>query len=233
MISRYAFIGLLPALALAPHSWAETATLTFKNKTVETNAEPGAKQLTMVFPFENKSNETIEITKQAAACACLGATFKDDKKTYAPGEKGELTAKFKLGNFYGTVSKQVLLWQKGDANNKPSIILTTRVTIPELISLTPRTLSWDIGGESKTQTCKITVTHKKPIHITKIARTNNNFTPELKTIRDGWEYELTVTAKNTSSTSFGILKITTDSTVSRFRRTQAFVYVRRPTSKKK
>ena len=187
----------------------------------------------MVFPFENKSGETIEITKQAAACACLGATFKNDKKTYAPGEKGELTAKFKLGNFYGTVSKQVLLWQKGDANNKPSIILTTRVTIPELITLSPRTLSWNVGGKTKTQTCKIIVNHKEPIHITKIASTNNHFTPELKTIRDGWEYELTVTAKDTSNTSFGILKITTDSTVSRFRRTQAFVYVRRESATEK
>ena len=230
---RYAFICLLASLAFTSHSQAKAATLTFKNKTVEINAKPGAQQLSMVFPFENKSGETIEITKQAAACACLGATFKDNKKTYAPGEKGELTAKFKLGNFYGTVSKQVLLWQKGDANNKPSIILTTRVTIPELISLTPRTLNWDIGGESKTQTCKITVNHKEPIHITKIVSTNNNFTPELKTIRDGWEYELTVTAKDTSNTSFGILKITTDSTVSRFRRTQAFVYVRRESATEK
>ncbi|PQJ28745.1 hypothetical protein [Rubritalea profundi] len=68
---------------------------------------------------------------------------------------------------------------------------------------------------------------------TKIASTNNNFTTELKTIRDGWEYELIVTAKDTSNTSFGILKITTDSTVSRFRRTQAFVHVRRKSTTKK
>jgi len=115
----------------------------------------------------------------------------------------------------------------------PSIILTTVVTIPELISLTPRTLTWDVGGEVKTQTCKVVVKHKEPIHITKIASTNNNFIPELKTIRDRWEYELTVTAKDTSNISFGILKITTDSTVSRFRHTKAFVYVRRPTATEK
>ena len=80
MILRYAFICLLTSLAFTSHTQAKAATLTFKNKTVEVTAEPGTKQLTMVFPFENKSDKTIEITKQAAACACLGATFKDDKK---------------------------------------------------------------------------------------------------------------------------------------------------------
>ena len=230
---RYAFLCLISTFVCTVNALAELVSLSFENKTVEVIAESGAKDLTMVFPFENKTKQTIEIIRKDAACACLGATFKDGKKIYAPGEKGELTAKFKLGSLSGTVNKQVLLWQNGDTSNKPSIILTTIVTIPELISLTPLTLSWNIGDEEKTQTSKIIVNHKEPIHITKILSTNNNFTTEVKTIREGWEYELTVTAKDTSNISFGILKITTDSTVPRFRRTQAFVYVRKEAGSKK
>jgi len=84
---RYAFLCLFTSLVLAPLSQTEAASLSFKNKTMEVTAKPGTKQLTMVFPFENKSRETIEITKQAAACTCLGATFKDDKKHTAPAKR--------------------------------------------------------------------------------------------------------------------------------------------------
>ena len=213
--------------------WASTETLHFEKKMIAVTLESEATQTEITFTFENRSKKAVEIARHQAPCACISSKLKDDKKIYQPGEKGAIITTFNVKNLFGTVEKQILVWLKGDQKNQPLFVLSVKITIPELIHLTPRTLSWDVDGDTKTQTCKIIVNHKEPIHITKIASTNNNFTPELKTLRDGWEYELTVTAKDTSNTSFGILKITTDSTVSRFRRTQAFVYVRHESATKK
>ena len=179
------------------------------------------------------SEETSEITKHAAPCACIGATFKDGKKIYAPGETGELSATFKLGNFFGVTEKQILLWQRGDAKNKPSILLTCKVTIPELFTITPRTLSWNLNSEAAEQICTLTVNHKEPIHVTDSMVTNGNFEFKVETIRDGWEYKLTVKPKKTNTPTFGILRVSTDSTNSRYKRGQAFVYIRRNASTKK
>jgi len=71
------------------------------------------------------------------------------------------------------------------------------------------------------------VTQGKPIHVTKVVCTNNHFSHELKTVRDGLEYELVVTPNETSEASFGILKIYTDSKASRYSLIQAFANVRK------
>jgi len=159
------------------------------------------------------SEETSEITKHAAPCACIGATFKDGKKIYAPGETGELSATFKLGNFFGVTEKQTV---------DPSDLQSHH-----------RTLSWNLNSEAAEQICTLTVNHKEPIHVTDSMVTNGNFEFKVETIRDGWEYKLTVKPKKTNTPTFGILRVSTDSTNSRYKRGQAFVYIRRNASTKK
>jgi len=50
-------------------------------------------------------------------------------------------------------------------------------------------------------------------------------------IRDGWEYKLTIKPKKTDTPTFGIVRITTDSENSRYKRGQVFATIRRPTNK--
>lgn len=207
-------------------SHASTGYLSFENKTVEVTLEPAATSARIRFPFQNNTEKPIEIAKHASPCSCISASFKGDKKTYLPGEAGELEAVFKVGSFNGTISKQVVIWQKGDDEAKPSIILTANITIPELLSIEPRTLNWEAGKTAAPASYKITVNHKDPVRITGVVTTNNNFSTELKVIREGKEYEVVVSPLQTTETSFGIIKITSDSSIPRYRLTQAFAYVR-------
>ena len=51
----------------------------------------------------------------------------------------------------------ILLRQCGDASNKPSILRTCKVTIPELFTINSRTLSWDSNSEAAAQSCALKI----------------------------------------------------------------------------
>lgn len=217
----------LSAFALSGLAGAEQAAqaiepLAFESKTVEVTLEPGKQTAEISFLFENTSQKAVEIAALQAACSCLDAKLKDDKKTYQPGDKGQVTARFNVGNLMGTMEKNVIVKLVGEQPGAASIILSAKIKIPELIDITPRTLNWKLGVEPATQTQRILVTHNEPIHITGVVTTNNHFVTVLKTIRDGWEYEVTVTPEKTTEPGMAIIKITSDSKISRYRQINAF-----------
>lgn len=208
-------------------SAADPAGLSFVKNRIELTVAPEAKMVTVPYFFENKTDQSISIARYDSACSCLSAKVKGDKLTYKPGEKGEMKIDFELGNFSGLVEKTVLIWTSNDAEQSPSSVLTVALTIPVLFEINPKTVFWDQNGEKTSQVIKLTVNDKKPIHILSHKGTNPQFAYELKTIRDGSEYELVVTPKDLSKPAFGMIKLGTDSAIPRYKRQMAFVCVRR------
>lgn len=222
------FSRLLPCfLLLAPLTAHADKGLTFENKNVEVKAKAEALKTTVPFKFENTSKETITISRWDSACSCLNARIKDGKMAYKPGEKGLILVDFELGSFSGVQEKTVMLWTKEDSPEKPSIVLAVKINIPVLFEITPKTIFWDQNGSKDAQVFKLKVSHDKPIHITSHSGTSETFPYTVKTIKDGWEYELIVTPTDVSSPAFGMIKLTTDSKIPRYQRQQAFVCVRR------
>lgn len=203
------------------------AELTFKSKRADVSVAADAKEVTIPFYFQNKTKKPITIARMDTACSCLYSKVKDKKMTYQPGEKGEIEVRFELGKFSGEVNKSLLLWTTDDAAESPSSVLTSYITIPKLFVVTPVTTFWKLGEKTVTKTVRLKVTDKKPIKINKHSITSSNFSYELVTIRDGWEYELKITPKDTSKTGFGILKIKTDSKISRYKTIMAYCCVKK------
>jgi hypothetical protein len=225
LIAACALLG--PAAAEpAAHAPPVTEALTFDSKMIELTLESGKQTADITYRFRNSSSKSVEIAALQAACSCLESKLKDDKKTYLPGEQGEVTARFNVGNLMGTLDKQVVVKLAGDTQGAAAIILNARITIPELLHITPRTLNWKMGAEAATQSQRIRVTHSEPIHITSVVSTNNQFTPQLKTIRDGWEYEVSVTPQKATEAGFAILKISSDSKLTRYRQIHAFAMIK-------
>jgi hypothetical protein len=205
---------------------SHAAKLSFDKTTIAVTLDPEADRTTIRFPFSNTSDQTIEIADHSASCSCLIASFEGGKTVYAPGDKGTVIAIFERGNMVGTVSKNVMIWKKGDAEDAPSISLTVDITIPEIVSITPRTLKWKTGGAAEPKTYAITISGESPLQITRVTSTNSIFSCELKTVRDGWEYELIVTPEDTGASALGIFNLTTDSRIPRFTRITAFAAIR-------
>lgn len=226
MNSRASIPSLCCLFICAILSQAYAESLSFDSLTVETTVDPSTPGVLITFPFTNKTSKSISMDGIAAPCSCIEAKFKDDKKVYQPGESGEVTAVFKAGNFFGTVSKQLVVWQKGDDKTRPSAVLTALIHIPELAAIEPKTLNWSTNETVSSKTCRITINQPEEIHVTEVVTTNNHFATQLKTITSGREYEIVVTPKDTAAPNFAILKISTDCNIPRFARIQAFANIR-------
>lgn len=204
---------------------AMEAGITFEKTLVEIKAAPDAKVVSAKFPFEIKGGSTVVIKEYEAACSCLTAEISNGGKLkWEPGETGEVRAQFKMENFKGTVDKVVRL----RVQDEKDIVLTVRVHVPVLFSVTPQTLFWDQNGKGGKMSFKLKVNHSEPIKILEIKSTNEQFNHKLKTIKEGWEYELEITPTQVETRAFGLVSITTDCKFKKHQTAQAFTVIRRP-----
>ncbi|MEJ6582062.1 MAG: DUF1573 domain-containing protein [Akkermansiaceae bacterium] len=224
MMKRLAYPLFLLASALAP-AHAEMA---FETKLIEIQASPDDKTVRGEFSFEIKGRGEV-IKNYDAKCTCLEARVeptnpdRSTKLVWKIGEKGKIMAQFDVSNFRGTVDKAIELnLVDGDA----PIVLTVRVHVPELVKMEPSSHKWDVGSSPDAKTFRITVNHSEPIHILSHSGNNPNFPYEIKTIKEGWEYEVTVKPKSTTSSGIGMLSFRTDCKFARFNRNIAYVVVR-------
>lgn len=201
--------------------------LVFDSSQKEVRVPIEAKTAILDFQFVNRANESITISRIDTACACLSPELANDKVDYRPGEQGVLRANFALGSLSGTLKKKVLVWTSNDPKNKPSIVLTAIVHIPELITLKPQTLHWNLDEAPTPKAISIVVQNDKPVNILGISSTNVHFSHSLRTIRDGFEYELTVTPADTKRTQLSVLRIRNDSSIEHRRKKTAFLVVKR------
>lgn len=214
-------LGALIALMSTLHGG-----MVFEKRLIEVHAAPDADLVTAEFSFRVDGDRPVTITEYEAACSCLSAEISDGGRlVWKPGERGMVRGLFKMGTFKGTVDKHIVLRLKDQPHPET---LTVRVHIPVLFELEPQTLFWDLSGKAEAQSFKIKVNHDKPIHIKDLSCTNEQFGYELKTVKDGWEYEIEVTPKSVATRAFGMLRIRTDCEFERHQSAQAFVVVRQP-----
>ncbi len=206
----------------------QAAGLVFPEIRKEVHAEPDVNAVTTDFEFTNKSNKTITVVKYDAACSCMAVSIKDSKLRYAPGESGVVRTEFNMGNFSGEVDKSATLWLDGDPEDKSSLVLTVHVVIPELVSLEPKTVKWEVNEAPTPKTVHIKINHTEPIHVLSVTSTNELYTQQLKTVEDGKTYELIVTPLDVKTPSLGIMRLVTDSKIKRFQTQMAFTQVLKP-----
>ena len=206
------------------------ARLAFEKSLIERTVRPDQEVVSVDFAFKVVGDAVVEIAEYDAPCSCLEAKISDNGKLrWNPGESGVVKGVFNLGTFTGTVNKMIVLRMKGEA--KPSVKLTLRLHIPEILKITPaRSIFWDQGGKAETKVFKISVDSEEPVKIVDVSGTNEQFGIELKTLKDGWEYELVVTPKTVDERAFGLIRIRTDSKYKKHQRYQCFAVVRRPSA---
>lgn len=211
---------------LAIATLAQSAPLKFAETLREVHAPADAKTVTTDFTFTNHSNKPVIISRYESACSCMKVEISEAKLRYAPGESGVIRAEFDMGNFSGEVDKTIAIWLDGDAKDMPSITLTARVHIPIIVNIEPKTIKWPLNGKANPQTIAITMKDTRPVRITKVSSSSENFRHELRTVTEGKSYELIVTPLDLSSPTLAIFRIETDCTISKHKIQQAFAVIR-------
>jgi hypothetical protein len=207
---------------------AHAAGLEFADLLKEVHAAPDAAKVVAEFNFTNHSDKPARLANSDPGCSCLKVEVTDGKLNYAPGESGMLRATFEMGNFSGTIDKNIALWIDDDPADKPSVKLTVRVHIPVLVNLEPKTLKWVIGGKPEPQTIRIQMASEKPIRVINVKSSSSAFSYEVKTIEEGKTYDLIVTPVAMEVPGISVLRIETDCPFPKHRAQQAFALLQKP-----
>jgi hypothetical protein len=208
-------LALLLVPALLPFS--AQAAFKFENTLVEATPDFGQEKLTAVFKFKNLDTPGTVRTIETS-CGCLSAT--SDKRTYAPGESGQVTAEFHIKGMTGNVERTITFVSAAKGENP--IRLAVRVYVPELIVVDPPMLAWTVGEAPTPKTCKVTMQGPDPINIKSLSSTRRNVAASMKTVTPGRVYEIQVTPQSTSDILLGMVKIETDPRFRELQRPMAF-----------
>jgi hypothetical protein len=185
--------------------------LKFEATAKEITVATDQKSATVDFPFKNESASDVVIEKHDSDCPCAAVGVKDSKLAYKPGESGTIRIVFNLGKVPETADKFVSIHLKGDRADHPSIKLTTRIVVPVVVELEPRSVIWEVGDKLEPKTVTVTMNDREPVKILSMTSSNPRFKPELKTIEEGKRYEVVITPISTEEVGMGVLQVETDS----------------------
>jgi hypothetical protein len=208
-----------------------SAELVFESTLQEVNAPAAAVRVSADFTFTNRGTKPVHVAKVDPDCTCISYQIENGKLDYAPGESGVIRTEIDMGNFTGVIDKNLPIWLDDDPDNKPSVQLTMRIHIPQLVVLEPKTVKWEIGDASP-RTIRVTMHHDEPIHVTNISSTSEAFQIELKTVTDGSIYDIQLTPKTTDKSVLGMLTVKTDCKIEKHRNQQGYAVIQKPDSSK-
>ena len=201
-LSLHAICGavLLGAVATAP------AQLTWEKTQIDLQPKPGEKDAVAVFRYENKGKTTVNITNVRSSCGCTVASLK--KNDVAPGEKGELTATFKIGGRTGVQQKTVTV--ETDHPDQPLTNLVLQATIAQALEIVPSFVFWEKGEAVKPKQIKVKA--GKEVNVTKLDVTSSSpdFTAKVEKGSGAGEFVINVAPTNTDGPLASTLTIKPD-----------------------
>jgi hypothetical protein len=213
---------LLSVILMAGGTGQVWAGLKFEKTLAEHKAKAEDDAFKVLFPFVNEGDRAVTIVKIESSCGCLKA--ESDKQVIPAGEAGVITGIFNLGAAPGANEKMLTI--KTDEGGDP-YELVTRIIVPEVVSIEPKILSWEIGAEAKAKEFLVTMKHEKPIRVLQVTCSRAEFGCEVETIEEGKQYRLTLTPETTAKPVLGVLRIETDCEIEKHRRQMAFFSVKR------
>jgi hypothetical protein len=196
---------------------AAEAAFQFEQTLVEVTPDFGQERVTAVFRFKNLATPG-SVRNIETSCGCLSAN--SDKRSYAPGEAGEVTAVFNAKGLSGSVERTITFVSatKGEA----PVRLAVRVHVPALVEIEPKMLNWQIGEALTPKTFKVTMQGPDPIRIKSASSSRRNVSTALKTITEGRVYEIEVKPQSTAEALLGMVRIETDTRFREHQKQMAF-----------
>ncbi len=170
-------------------------------------AKPNQHDFDATFKFKNIGTKDITITKIKTSCSCTAAKLK--KRTYGPGEIGEISAKLHILNSSGLHKKKITIFTKEPDPKRYDMIIGA--DIPEYVKVLPRYMRWWRDSKPEKREIEIDVKHEKPIRVVKIDSTNeDDWTVTLVSVKEGQKYKIEVQPRSTAKSSRTLLTITMD-----------------------
>jgi hypothetical protein len=187
---RILFLGLI-SLSIATTA---QAALVWDKTELELNPALGAPNAVGVFKYENKGDTPVHFKAVRPSCGCTTAAL--PKNDVAPGEKGEITATFNIGDRTGMQTKTITV--ETDDPQKPTIVLTLKANIAQLLELRPALVFWQAGEEAKPKTILAKAGKGVTIKNVEVTSSSADFTAKVEPGSGAGEFKITVQPKDTA-----------------------------------
>src|SRR5205085_9439862 len=133
----------LAAILLAFLCTTLRAELKWEQTKVELHPALGDKEAVGHFKYQNTGRTPVHFKSVRTSCGCTVAQTQKDR--VEPGETGEITATYKIGDHTGVQTKTVNV-ETDDAAHSPTVLTLTTV-LPEALTLTPTFVYWTAGED--------------------------------------------------------------------------------------
>ena len=186
---------------------AARAELKWEQTSVALHPAVGDKTAVAHFKYENVGKTAVHFKSVKASCGCTAT--QTQKEVVNPGEKGEVTATFTIGDRTGQQMKTVNVQTDEPPPAQSNLTLTLNVTIPQALEIKPAFIYWTSGEAPKPKRISIKASKEFPAKNITIKSNNQNFESKLEPGKEG-EWTIEVTPKDTSHPMGTALLLQTD-----------------------
>jgi hypothetical protein len=189
---------LLPLTARAQLKWEQSQ--------IELHPAVGDKEAVGHFKYQNTGDKPITFKSVHSSCGCTTAQTQKDQ--VPPGEKGEITATFKIGDRTGTQVKTVTVETDDPAHT--TTVLTLKAVLPELLQIQPTMVYWNTGETPQPKTITVKPSKDFPVKELKVSSPNPEFSAKVGRDSASGEFKIEVMPKDTNHPSAVALNIQPD-----------------------
>jgi hypothetical protein len=170
------------------------------------NSKPQDKEVVAKYKFTNTGTKPIKIQNVRTSCGCTTAAL--SKTDYAPGESGEIEAKFTFSGRTGKQEKAILV--ATSAEPEQPTILKLHVYIEETVKIEPEVVVWRVGEQPDPKAIHIAIADDASAKIVSVTSDNPALKVKLTEVKPGKEYEAQITPDSVTQPASATLVITTD-----------------------
>jgi len=170
------------------------AALVFEKTELDLHPEMGASKVDAVFKYENKGDAPVHIKSVRPSCGCTTAALA--KNDVAPGEKGEITATFNIGDRTGVQVKTVTV--ETDDPKTPQNVLTFKATIAQLLELQPTFVFWQANEPAQPKTIVAKAAKGTTVKNLEVTSSSGEFTTKVEPSKTAGEFKIDVQPKDTA-----------------------------------
>ena len=154
------------------------------------------------FHFTNTGKQSVEVRQIESSCGCTTAEL--EKRQYAPGESGDIVARYTVGNHVGQQTKTIEVFTN---DHEAPTTLTLSVQIPEVLRIAPPYVAWKHAEDGKAKAITLEQMQDTPIDEITVQSSNAWISVAMQTLVKGRKYRLDVTPAQTAQTAFATLTI--------------------------
>jgi hypothetical protein len=195
-----------PLLLLLLSAVAASAQLRWEKTVQSFERSPGDPSVEAAYTFTNAGKTPVTIKKLRTSCGCTAAKL--EKRTYAPGESGEIAAKFTLGDRRGLHVVSVTVTTEDQAASPT--VLNLRVHIVDPVKVEPALVWWRVGAVAEPKVVQLSMDPGRPVRVKSVSSTNPRISARLETTTPGQRYSLSILPQDTVSKEVAEIRVQTD-----------------------